>query len=88
MRTALLLLVLAAAVIFSACATLENWTVDSCVELDLATFAESYVCRDASWRNDLSPEKNAELCHHTMMAAFHTGKAACIGASAAPAEPS
>lgn len=49
----------------------DDWTQSDCSKLDLVTFAESFVCSGG----------DAEVCHHSMLAAYHTGKALCLGLS-------
>lgn len=48
----------------------DEWTKKDCATLDYVTFAEGFVCSD-----------DAEVCHHSMLAAYHTGMALCLGLS-------
>jgi hypothetical protein len=57
-----------------------GFNVDDCAKLDVATFAESYVCTAVVSSTDpTEAERNAAICHHSMLAAYHTSKAICIG---------
>lgn len=49
----------------------DEWTKSDCEKLDLVTFAESFVCAS----------DDAEVCHHTMLGAYHSGMALCLGLS-------
>ena len=49
----------------------DQWTKSDCAKLDLVTFAEGFVCAGG----------DAEICHHSMLGAYHTGKALCLGLS-------
>jgi len=55
----------------------DEWTKSDCGKLDLLTFAEKYTCAS----------EDALICHHSMLAAYHTGQAICIGLSDEDPEP-
>ena len=48
----------------------DEWTKEDCSTLNYVTFAEGFVCSG-----------NAKVCHHTMLASYHTGMAICLGLS-------
>lgn len=49
----------------------NQWTKDDCAKLNLVTFAEGFVCSG----------EDAEICQNSMLAAYHTGMAICLGLS-------
>ena len=67
------LIVLAAAAILGCGTNLvgDDWTKADCSTLDYVTFAETFVCSS----------DDAQVCHHSMLAAYHTGMALCLGLS-------
>ncbi len=49
----------------------DKWTKENCDLLDWVDFAEAYVCSS----------DDPAVCHHSTAAAYHTGKALCLGLS-------
>ena len=49
----------------------DEWTKENCELLDWVNFAENYVCTS----------EDRAVCHHSTAAAYHTGKALCLGLS-------
>jgi len=49
----------------------DEWTKEDCANLELVMFANGFVCKS----------EDAEICQNSMLAAYHTGKALCLGLS-------